>query len=108
MSSILILMRHGKSAWNKQNIFTGWVDVPLSPEGIQESVRGGEKIKDIPIDAIFTSTLIRAQMTLVLAMNQHGSGKVPVFVHEGKLGKWGGIYDEEKKNDRSCVSSLGA
>jgi 2,3-bisphosphoglycerate-dependent phosphoglycerate mutase len=97
MHSILILMRHGQSAWNKQNLFTGWVDIPLSQEGIQESIQGGEKIKNIPIDVIFTSTLIRAQMTLVLAMNQHESGKVPVFVHEGKIGEWGGIYDKETK-----------
>ncbi|HSW86705.1 MAG TPA: histidine phosphatase family protein, partial [Rhabdochlamydiaceae bacterium] len=46
----LILMRHGQSEWNKQNLFTGWVDIPLSPEGIRESIEGGKKIADIPID----------------------------------------------------------
>jgi 2,3-bisphosphoglycerate-dependent phosphoglycerate mutase len=90
----LILMRHGKSIWNKENLFTGWVDVPLSEEGIQEALKGGEKIKDIPIDIIFTSTLIRAQHTAVLAMLKHYSGKIPTFIHEGKdkLSKWGEIY----------------
>src|SRR6516225_2095944 len=41
----LIMMRHGESQWNKLNLFTGWVDVPLSEKGIQEAFDGGEKIK---------------------------------------------------------------
>jgi 2,3-bisphosphoglycerate-dependent phosphoglycerate mutase len=99
MDPILILMRHGQSTWNEANLFTGWVDVPLSEKGIREAIDGGKKISDLPIDVIFTSTLIRAQMTLVLVMNQHKSGKVPVFLHphEGKLEKWGEIYSPEAK-----------
>jgi Phosphoglycerate mutase 1 len=99
MDPMLILMRHGQSAWNKSNLFTGWVDIPLTEEGIKESIEGGKKIKNLPVDIIFTSTLIRAQMTLVLAMNQHHSGKVPVFLHphEGKLEQWGEIYSSETK-----------
>ncbi len=99
MNPKLILMRHGQSAWNKANVFTGWVDIPLSSEGIEEAVRGGERIREVPIDVIFTSTLIRAQMTVVMVMNEHGSGKVPVFLHphEGKLEKWGEIYSAETK-----------
>ncbi len=99
MAPKLILMRHGQSIWNKKNLFTGWVDIPLSEEGIAESLRGGEKIKHLPIDVTFTSTLQRAQMTLVLALLHHESGKIPVFLHphEGKLEKWGHIYSEETK-----------
>lgn len=94
--SKLILMRHGQSLWNKLNIFTGWVDVPLSQEGIEEAIKGGEKIKDIPIDVIFTSALIRAHMTLFLAMLKHSSKKTPVFQHkEGNMKNWGKIYDEK-------------
>lgn len=101
MSSKLILMRHGQSEWNKKNLFTGWVDIPLSKEGIEESVRGGEKIRSIPIDVIFTSTLQRAQMTVTLALLHHESGKVPVFLHpgEGKLESWGKIYGEQAKQE---------
>lgn len=101
MSSKLILMRHGQSIWNKRNLFTGWVDVPLSEEGIKEAQEGGKKIKDIPIDAIFTSSLIRAHMTTFLAMLHHSSGKTPVFDHtgEGKLDAWGKIYSEKTKNE---------
>jgi 2,3-bisphosphoglycerate-dependent phosphoglycerate mutase len=99
--SILILMRHGQSLWNERNLFTGWVDVPLSKKGIEESIKGGESIKDIPIDCIFTSTLIRGQMTAFLAMLSHKSGKVPVFKHpkEGKLDKWAKIYSKETEKE---------
>ncbi len=90
-------MRHGQSIWNERNLFTGWVDIPLSKKGIEESIAGGEKMKEIPIDCIFTSTLIRGQMTAFLAMLSHKSGKVPVFHHpkEGKRDKWAKIYSEE-------------
>jgi len=99
MAPKLILMRHGQSIWNKKNLFTGWVDIPLSEEGIQESIRGGQKIKNLPIDVIFTSVLQRAQMTLVLALMNHESKKIPLFLHsgEGKLDAWGQIYSEEAK-----------
>lgn len=95
----LILMRHGQSQWNHFNLFSGWVDVPLSTKGIQESLDGGEKIKDFPIDVIFTSTLIRAQMTAMLAMTRHHSNKVPIIIHEGegKLDQWSTIYSPEAK-----------
>ena len=67
----LILLRHGASLWNQKNIFTGWVDIPLSPKGIEESFQAGKKIATTPIDVIFTSSLIRAQMTAMLAMSVH-------------------------------------
>jgi len=99
MAPKLILMRHGLSAWNKKNLFTGWVDIPLNEEGIRESLEGGKKIRDLPIDVIYTSTMIRAHMTLVLALLHHSSGKVPVIHHlgQGKLEEWAQIYSEETK-----------
>lgn len=103
MKAKLILIRHGQSIWNKLNLFTGWVDVPLSKEGVKEAVKAGEEIKDIGIDVIFTSTLIRAHMTLFLAMMEHSSGKVPVFLHkEGdKREKWSIVNN--KKTLKSTI-----
>jgi 2,3-bisphosphoglycerate-dependent phosphoglycerate mutase len=75
----LILMRHGQSMWNAANLFTGWVDVPLTQVGIDEALAGGQKLADVQIDEVHTSTLIRAQMTAMLALSQHNSGKTPVF-----------------------------
>lgn len=93
----LILMRHGQSQWNLLNLFTGWVDIPLSTFGVEESLKGGESIKNEPIDRIFTSTLIRAQMTAMLAMTRHHSGKVPMILHprEGQVEEWGKVYGPE-------------
>jgi 2,3-bisphosphoglycerate-dependent phosphoglycerate mutase len=91
----LILVRHGESVWNKRNLFTGWVDVPLSQEGIEEALEAGKKIAHIPIDVIFMSTLIRSQMTAMLAMSQHKGEKVPRILHtgQGQLDAWNIIYD---------------
>jgi len=104
----LILMRHGESEWNRLNLFTGWVDIPLSTRGIQEALEAGQLIKDLPIDLIFTSSLIRAQMTAMLAMSCHSSGKVPVLQHtgEGKLDEWSGIYSSE--TEKSCIPVISA
>jgi 2,3-bisphosphoglycerate-dependent phosphoglycerate mutase len=105
--AVLILMRHGQSIWNERNLFTGWVDIPLSKKGIEESLKGGEKIKEIPIDLIFTSSLVRAQMTAFLALLSHKSGKVPVFQHEkgSKLEKWSKIYSKESEEETIPVYS---
>lgn len=95
--SKLILLRHGQSEWNKANQFTGWVDVPLSMKGVEEAFKAGEKIADIPIDIIVTTTLVRAQTTAFLAMLKHKSGKVPLVLHtgEGKLEEWSRIHSED-------------
>ena len=50
--SLLILMRHGQSVWNAANLFTGWVNVPLTPKGIDEAIEGGRKIAHLGIDAV--------------------------------------------------------
>ncbi len=96
MSAKIILLRHGQSAWNQSNLFTGWVDIPLSAQGIEECFAAGKAISQIPIDRIYTSSLIRAQMTVVLALLHHSSQKVPVFKHpgQGQLESWGEIYSE--------------
>ncbi len=88
----LILLRHGQSVWNKENLFTGWVDIPLSEQGIRESVEAGKVIADLPIDLVFTSTLVRAHMTTALALLQHKSGRVPVFQHPGQ--PWSALHGQ--------------
>ena len=77
----LILLRHGESQWNLENRFTGWVDVPLTSQGIQEALSAGKELANIPIDMIFTSTLMRAQQTAMLALTEHHSKKVPIVIH---------------------------
>ena len=68
----LILLRHGQSLWNQQNLFTGWVDVRLSEQGIIEARRAGELIAESGLlpDIVHTSVLTRAIQTADLALEQ--------------------------------------
>lgn len=93
----LILLRHGASVWNEKNLFTGWVDIPLSNIGVQESLKAGQQIANLSIDIIFTSSLIRAQMTAMLAMMNHSSKKVPCILHskESSFKEMSNIYSEK-------------
>lgn len=50
----LIIIRHGESQWNLENRFTGWVDVDLSPKGIEEAKSAGEKIRPFTFDKCYT------------------------------------------------------
>ena len=70
MTSTLILLRHGESAWNALNLFTGWVDVDLNEKGEREARRGGELIAEAGLlpDVLHTSLLRRAIRTSVLAL----------------------------------------
>ncbi|KAH8048398.1 phosphopyruvate hydratase [Aureococcus anophagefferens] len=76
----LILMRHGESEWNKKNLFTGWVDVALTPDGEKEGEGAGELLKAAGLapDMAFTSALQRAQRTLQLASKTAGLCEMPV------------------------------
>lgn len=65
----LIIMRHGQSQWNLENRFTGWEDVDLTPAGEGEARRAGTLLKDFPIDAVYSSTLKRAQRTVEMALD---------------------------------------
>lgn len=101
--SLLVMMRHGESMWNKKNLFTGWVDVPLSEKGIDEALKAGKRISRVPFDAIYVSSLTRAQMTAFIAMSEYQLGKVPVLMHvgEGKHEEWSKIHSEE--SEKNCI-----
>ena len=73
----LVLLRHGESQWNLENRFTGWVDVPLSPRGMQEAKNAGEKLRPYRFDRAFTSVLQRANETLRLALEVIGQTEIP-------------------------------
>ncbi|WP_371151383.1 phosphoglyceromutase [Buchananella felis] len=80
MTYKLVLLRHGQSDWNAKNLFTGWVDVPLSDLGQQEARRGGELLKSegIAPDVVHTSLLRRAIMTANLALDSADRHWIPV------------------------------
>ena len=76
----LILVRHGQSDWNLQNRFTGWVDVDLSPAGVEEARSAGLALagEGVKIDRAFTSVLRRAIRTLWLMLDEMDQMWVPV------------------------------
>jgi 2,3-bisphosphoglycerate-dependent phosphoglycerate mutase len=75
-----VLLRHGESTWNRENRFTGWTDVDLSPAGIEEARAGGRQIKaaGLDFDLAFTSVLKRAIRTLWLALDELDRMWLPV------------------------------
>src|SRR3954466_15006686 len=76
----LVLLRHGQSTWNAENLFTGWVDVPLSETGEQEAARGGQLLVDNGVlpDVVHTSVLRRAITTANLALDVADRHWIPV------------------------------
>ncbi|NYJ75904.1 phosphoglyceromutase [Allobranchiibius huperziae] len=80
MTHTLVLLRHGESDWNAKNLFTGWVDVPLTDKGRDEAVHGGELIKDAGLlpDVVHTSLLRRAITTAGLALDVADRHWIPV------------------------------
>jgi len=76
--SKLVLIRHGESQWNLENRFTGWVDVPLSPKGIEEAKAAGKKLAGFKFDRAFSSVLARANETLRLVLEGIGQTGIPI------------------------------
>jgi len=90
----LILLRHFKSQWNKDNRFAGWVDNPLSKEGILAAKEIAKKLAAEKIGVVYTSTLIRNEET-ILRVFEHLEDKYPLFLHldGGRMQKWANFTD---------------
>jgi len=65
----LAIVRHGQSLWNRENRFTGWVDVPLTQTGEEEARQAGLRLAELSFDVAYTSGLTRAQQTLAIIMD---------------------------------------
>ena len=76
----LVLLRHGESVWNKENLFTGWTDVDLSDKGREEARSAGRLMRDegLDFDVCYTSFLKRAIHTLNLALEEMDREWLPV------------------------------
>ena len=77
----LVLLRHGESVWNKENLFTGWTDVELSETGKAEAAEAGRQLKQngYEFDVCYTSYLKRAIHTLNLALAALDQEYLPVY-----------------------------
>ena len=80
----ILLIRHGQSEWNKLNLFTGFKNIELSEQGIDEANKAGQNFKnlDIKFDIVFTSELKRAQETAKIILKN--------------LDQWDYLYEEGK------------
>jgi 2,3-bisphosphoglycerate-dependent phosphoglycerate mutase len=100
MAYTLVLLRHGESEWNAKNLFTGWVDVPLSDKGVAEASRGGALLTESGIapDVLHTSVLRRAITTANLALDAADRHWIPVRRH-WRLNErhYGALQGKDKK-----------
>ncbi len=76
----IVLLRHGESTWNRENRFTGWTDVPLSPQGEEEAARAGDLLRaeGFRFDRAYTSVLRRAVHTLDIVLRRLDASWIPV------------------------------
>lgn len=76
----LILLRHGESTWNKENRFTGWTDVDLSPKGVEEAQNSGRLLREggFTFDIAYTSVLKRSIRTLWIVLDELDQMWIPV------------------------------
>mmetsp|Transcript_6668 Transcript_6668/g.12313 ORF Transcript_6668/g.12313 Transcript_6668/m.12313 type:complete len:297 (-) Transcript_6668:216-1106(-) len=88
---LLVLLRHGESMWNRKARdpnglwrYAGSFDVALSESGIIEALEAGDRLRNIPLDVVFSSKLSRAMNTGMISLSKHSSGLTPVVMnHEG-------------------------
>ncbi|HZK98012.1 MAG TPA: 2,3-diphosphoglycerate-dependent phosphoglycerate mutase [Prolixibacteraceae bacterium] len=80
---LLVLLRHGESLWNKENLFSGWTDVDLSDRGREEVLQAGQILKErgFTFDLAFTSVLKRAIRTLWIVLDEMDLIWIPVHRH---------------------------
>ena len=100
---LLVLVRHGQSAWNLTNLFTGWRDIDLTEQGIVEARTAGRKLvgQNIRFDVAFTSALKRAQRTLDIMLEEMGQTNVPIFkdqaLNERDYGDLSGLNKDDAR-----------
>jgi len=96
MSARILIIRHGETAWNRGKIFRGTYDIPLNENGKQQAVLAAEALKDVTIDAAYTSPLSRATESAEIVTESHGISPV---THDGFIdldyGEWTGKEDSE-------------
>jgi 2,3-bisphosphoglycerate-dependent phosphoglycerate mutase len=100
---LLVLVRHGQSEWNLKNLFTGWRNVDLTENGINEARAAGRRLKaqGLHFDVAFTSVLIRAQHTLDLMLREMGQTTIAVVndqaLNERDYGDLSGLNKDDAR-----------
>jgi 2,3-bisphosphoglycerate-dependent phosphoglycerate mutase len=100
---LLVLIRHGQSEWNLENLFTGWRDPGLTEKGVTEAKEAGVKLKALGLkfDVAYTSMLQRAQRTATLTLAELGQGDLPlienVALNERDYGDLSGLNKDDAR-----------
>jgi 2,3-bisphosphoglycerate-dependent phosphoglycerate mutase len=100
---LLVLVRHGESEWNLTNLFTGWKDVDLTENGVNEARNAGRKLKaqGVRFDVGYTSALKRAQRSLDLVLEEMGQSSIPVIknlaLNERDYGDLSGLNKDDAR-----------
>ena len=100
---LLVLVRHGQSDWNLKNLFTGWKDPELTPQGVAEAKAAGAKLKKLGVqfDVAFTSVLSRAQKTCEIILDGVGQSGLETFrdvaLNERDYGDLSGLNKDEAR-----------
>lgn len=84
----LVLVRHGESRWNLCNRFTGWIDVPLSENGIREAQACAKHCKAFDFSAAYTSKLARTHSTLFIILASQNRTGIVQHEHDAKYYHW--------------------
>ena len=99
----LVLVRHGQSVWNLENRFTGWTDVELSKQGIEEAIQAGKTLKEngFTFDIAYTSYLKRAHDTLQYILKELNEEDIPIYyswkLNERHYGALLGLNQDETR-----------
>jgi broad specificity phosphatase PhoE len=102
MTTSIYLVRHGQTAWNKEEIFRGRTDVPLDETGLRQAELAGEYFKEMEIHAIYSSPLSRALETAQKIAQFHNTKVQPLQgILDMSFGRWEGqSHLDIQKNDR--------
>lgn len=84
----LVLVRHGESRWNVRNRFSGWVDVPLSENGIREAERCAVHCEKYNFSAVFTSALERTHVTASIILSRQNRNGIIQHEEQQRYRKW--------------------
>ena len=99
----LVIVRHGQSEWNEKNLFTGWKNPSLTSLGYDEARKAGQLIKDtnINFDSMFTSDLIRAQLTGDIILSEINQEGIPIIqnqaLNERDYGSLSGLNKDDAR-----------
>ena len=99
MSTKIIIIRHGETAWNRRQIFRGTYDIPLNENGKQQAKLAAQSLKNVKIHAAYTSPLSRAKESAEIIAESH---RISPVIHNGFIdidyGEWTGKENSEVAN----------